>query len=237
MRPGDHRGRWRRCPKAKLSGTADVLLTASTDSLFQQMASTEDHPPPLECLQGEAASGTTACKGSNTSAGDRQGPMQRATDPLSYECCAQGSHVFHPVRAPRSALASSTDRHGRVFLLCDVTALGEHTGLRNPAQHPRDPVVKGQYEDLYVVTCQTPIDRAPKGALERARSCAWCGGAGSQVKSSQVTLGMLHAGVDQKRLKCNIFKTLFRSVRLERVEADASARSAETTATSDVAET
>ena len=59
----------------------------------------------------------------------------------------------------------------------------------------------------------------------------------SQVKSSQVTLGMLHAGVDQKRLKCNIFKTLFRSVRLGRVEADASARSAETTATSDVAET
>jgi hypothetical protein len=59
----------------------------------------------------------------------------------------------------------------------------------------------------------------------------------SQVKSSQATLGMLHAGVDQKRLKCNIFKTLFRSVRLGRVEADASARSAETTATSDVAET
>ena len=50
-------------------------------------------------------------------------------------------------------------------------------------------------------------------------------------------MGMLHARVEQKRLKCNIFKTLFRSARLGRVEGSASARSAETTTTSDVAGT
>ena len=49
--------------------------------------------------------------------------------------------------------------------------------------------------------------------------------------------GMVHARVEQRRLKCNIFKTLFRSARLGRVGGSASARSAETTTTSDVAET
>ena len=49
--------------------------------------------------------------------------------------------------------------------------------------------------------------------------------------------GMLQAGVGQKRLKCNIFKTLFRSARLGRVQGVAAARSAETTTTSDVAGT
>ena len=51
------------------------------------------------------------------------------------------------------------------------------------------------------------------------------------------TAGMLQAGVTQKRLKCNIFKTLFRSARLGRVQGVAAARSAETTTTSDVAGT
>ena len=44
-------------------------------------------------------------------------------------------------------------------------------------------------------------------------------GRGGRTKTAKVwraPLGMLHAGVDQKRLKCNIFKTLFRSARLGR---------------------
>ena len=49
--------------------------------------------------------------------------------------------------------------------------------------------------------------------------------------------GMVHARVGQKRLKCNIFKTLFRSARLGRVQGVAAARSAETTTTSDAAGT
>ena len=47
----------------------------------------------------------------------------------------------------------------------------------------------------------------------------------------------LHARVEQIVLNCNVFKTLFRSARLGRVGGSASARSAETTTTSDVAET
>ena len=47
----------------------------------------------------------------------------------------------------------------------------------------------------------------------------------------------LHARVEQKRLRCNIFKTLFRSARLGRMQGVAAARSAEMTATSDVAGT
>ena len=43
---------------------------------------------------------------------------------------------------------------------------------------------------------------------------------------------MLHAWVTQKVLNCNVFKALFRSARLGRVEAVAAARSAETTTTS-----
>ena len=50
-------------------------------------------------------------------------------------------------------------------------------------------------------------------------------------------VGMLHARVEQMRLKCNIFKTIFRSARLGRVEGSAGDRSAEMTTTSDVAET
>ena len=52
-----------------------------------------------------------------------------------------------------------------------------------------------------------------------------------------ISVGMVHARVTQKRLNCNIFKTLFRSARLGRVQGVAAARSAETTTTSDVAET
>ena len=48
---------------------------------------------------------------------------------------------------------------------------------------------------------------------------------------------MLHARVTHTVLNCDIFKTLFRSARLGRVGGSASARSAETTTTSDVAGT
>ena len=48
---------------------------------------------------------------------------------------------------------------------------------------------------------------------------------------------MVHARLGQIVLNCDIFKTLFRSARLGRVEGSASARSAETTTTSDAAGT
>ena len=48
---------------------------------------------------------------------------------------------------------------------------------------------------------------------------------------------MLHARVTHTVLNCDVFKTLFRSARLGRVEGSASARSAETTTTSDAAGT
>ena len=65
-----------------------------------------------------------------------------------------------------------------------------------------------------------PVETTWRSARGHARGAA----VRSQVKSSQATLGMLHAGVDQKRLKCNVFKTIFRSARLGRARCTRHAR-------------